>query len=471
MISARLHPTLAILLSLFLGAGLSATASADQEVPRLLTRDGDVQRLVTGPMDELFPATNRSVQVLALEIETAHGVVERHLVPGTDTWRPETPLRAFYEAGRDASIVVWASGPAGGARSLHFATFQGGEWSGVGAAQIGGRTHYFDEIPVIFDSFESLTIDTVAPEGGETETLHASRRILHLLWHDADTERVRYLVIPFDDGLYADWMEPSSLVLPEGTDDSAKGDRGAVFFDARPSADGLSLQVSLGNPERYGTIHVEVRPLSLQLLGDSVLERILAERPWLDPTDPASVARLGEIMRGHIVPIGRSFKANPATLEYVAGRLDEWLRDNGSGYAGDIDGLARDARMETIEIGASVYAKTSVDPANPNATILDLDLGDFLDSNGHRAELADLVRLELRADFTAPTVPGLAEAETTVHTSADGRSLLVAWHDAENATVRWIENRGDGWSEPRSLRLSESLDLAAAQALLHESIR
>lgn len=464
----RLRPLFLLVSSIALLAS-SGSAAFAQGKDRALTNNGDLLTVRDGRFGELFPGAPGvppNLSVLALDVDR-DGEVERLLVPGTDTWRPEHGARVTYDAAGGTAILLWSTYTATGTSSLHFTSFSDDGFTAIETVQAGDVPLFFETPPHILVTEDSFRLE-LAPE----EVVEASRKIFHLVWREADGG-VHYLPLVFVEGHFVGWSE--SLNLSAALQQAHQGQAPVALAPAlrstlavQTTADGRGLLVTFaeGAFGRIATLRIDVRPMELSLLGDQVRDLIFQLADLYDPEDLEAMA---SGLRGHIIIIGSTMSLNPAVVHYLADQLSSWLLANGGGYGyGGLENLGNDAQAQTLTLGGAVYASTVADPADPDQQVLDLDLGAFLDGDGNHEQLAQLLDLSIRADYPAPAVPGTETA--TVFPSQNGRGLLVAW-DHGDAGLGYVENDGGGWGLPLSLSLGPDLDTEGAYELLRRKAR
>ncbi|MCG8462061.1 MAG: hypothetical protein MI919_37735 [Holophagales bacterium] len=448
-------------LTAILTAALLAPAAA-AEPHRALGRDGEVYSLKVAPLEELIPDTGHDQPgniALALDVTYADGSRGRFVAPGTETWRPESRPVLEVDPITGAALVIWQAGTPTGTTSLHFATFAAGSWTSADQLRRAGEPYFFTSPPRVLLTRDRMDIDLpVEGEGteeGGTTTITLGRSVFHVLWIEDESDLVRYSPLVFVEGLYVGWNEiltlSSAVTLSHEGEPPAPDSGLGLLLDARVIEDGRSLAVTLTESfyQRMAVLRIGVQPMTIETLGDEVLAHILGAP---DPSFPeGALEALADELGARLIIIGAKMNLNPAVTDYVAQRIGAWLLENGDGYADDLEGLGQAARTQTLELGGSVYGRMVMDPSHPGQEIPEIDLMDFLDSNGHREELAELVQLQVLSDVEIPQIG----PDPRVFVSSDGRSLLVAWEDSEAASVRFLENHGRGWSEPLALPVAE----------------
>ena len=438
-----------------------------------LSNSGDIVRVRTGSFGELFPGQdgfNPAHKVLALDFEYPDGV-ERHLVPYTGSWRPDRHPTLAYDSRNDAVMLMWVAGAADGTWSMELTSFRDGEWQHTSNVQSNNSTVFFEGLPKVVVTTDDFFLDL----GEDVEPLESRRTTFHAVWHEGD--RVRYAAVPFVDGVFIGWTEAldlSYLVYQARLQQQAGGDELPPGFvpeslagtlNLGPAVDPHAITVSLtdAGTGHLANIRIEETPMSLAHLAGRVRDDILAEAGAYSPQD---LEALSEYIRSEIIFIGAKCRLHPTVGRYLADEISGWLRANGHAYGTDVAAMGHDAWRQALDAGASIYAKTLGSLDSGEDPVLDLE--DPNSPQPHLAELNELLRVTLPASFEAPMI---GEGDTVVYSSADHRSMLVAWKNAESQTLHYVENLGLGWTTPLALQLSDTLSEATAHELLQRKIR
>ncbi|MEE8523863.1 MAG: hypothetical protein V3T72_08015, partial [Thermoanaerobaculia bacterium] len=219
---------------------------------------------------------------------------------------------------------------------------------------------------------------------------------------------------------------------------------------------------------RLGAVEISLLPLELEVLGDYVRDQIFAEAELYDPGD---ISSFSDAIGAQLIAIGMHTELHPGIVEFASDQIRDWLEISAAdyGYAG-FESLGNDARELTIYLTGSVAVAVVADPATGDE-ILEIDLGDFLETLEDESVLSRLLDIQVRSDRAVPEV---GQGVAAIFPSRDGRDLLVGWKAAGNA-IRYVESRGNvmggAWSELRSLVLGDGLTLEQAVGLLQQKIR
>ncbi|MEM7350440.1 MAG: hypothetical protein AAF657_06515 [Acidobacteriota bacterium] len=465
------------LFMLLAGFGQPTAAAAGEAI---IGHGGQLQKAIAGLYGDLFPTstseTGAATPVLALDIRHADGESARLLVPGTDDARTESVPALFQDAQRDALIVLWLSRAGEDESQLHFAVYDGTEWSDVHTLEVDEAPATIDDMPLLAESFDEFELQI---EGAEPVT--AGRQILHLLWREpSESPRVLYAPLTFVEGSYIGWhnllaLNDIFLQTPETDDDDETEEEvqlSAELADTlslRSAADGRSALVTFANPtsHRIGTVEISPLPLALGLLGEQVRDQIFTLAEFYDPNDLESYS---DKIRAAIIIMGSHFHLHQAYGDYVADQVADWVRDAGEVYGWDLQSLGDDARDLAIDVSNEVYTSTKTDPADPGSEIIEIDVSGLLGSD--EPDPTQALDFLVRSDLPAPAV---GDGPSTVYTSRNGRTLLIAWENEAEGTLHWVESSrvsdGEAWSEPFSLQIGDDLSFEQAHTLLAARLR
>lgn len=484
-------------MAVFLFSLAMSQSSFAAPTARVLSGDGELYAGRAGLMSEVAEtAPEHDQPVLLLEIsggedsdgEDFDSVL---LVPGTEDARTESEAVLIREPKSSSVTVVWRSTGEDGLQ-LRFASYSAEEgWSEVQAVSLDGAPAVLFSAPKLVLTRDSYEIDL--PE----EQVTAERSTIHLLWQDAgESPGTFYTPLIFVEGHYIGWHQSFDLSQSffgatededdgsEEGDDASGGDDAteepepatltnqlARAIDLKTARDERSIFVTFANPasHRLGIVEIRVLPLELSLFGDQVYQAVLDLADLYDPDDVSSLAGG---MFGHIVVAGANYNFNPTVVDYLSNQLHDWLMEFGGSYGwSGYEDLAEDLRNFGIDVSNEIYSTTIIDSGDPSSTIVQIDIGDFIEGL-EGPQPAQLLEIDVRCELPAPAI---GEGPTTIHASRDGRDLLIAWEDEEGGAIHYTEshhNRGDGaWSESLSLALDEALSAELAHHLLRQKIR
>ncbi|MDA8021057.1 MAG: hypothetical protein MPN21_26770 [Thermoanaerobaculia bacterium] len=428
---------------------LLVAAPALSAETRILTRDGALASL------------EADAETAELSLRIADQVVE---LPGSSGAGAEA--LHLVDSTHGGLIAAWLS-PAEEGYRLHFANWTSEGWGDLHSLEAGDSAHVFPTRPVVSLAEDRLRI-SIESEEGETESVRLERILFHVVWQETDG-RVRFSPIIFQDGFYVGWNEIVTLssafaeahvdLEPAELPSNLQG-----LLSVRTEADrGVAVVLADDHYGRLGALRIRALPLSMEILGDSVLDGLLNAADLFDPDNPAMVA---DKIRAEIIHIGARLDFDPDLSDFMSDRISDWIEQNGSEFGWDLAALAEATRFAALDLGRSVYQLTATYADGREVPLL--DVGDFLDAGDHRDDLARLIRLSVTADYAAPEAAG---SDPNIHLSTDGSGLAISWDDSETGAVSWIQNGGEGWTEEKTLPTSDSLQPSDVRALIRSSIR
>ena len=463
----------ALLLSLPAGAATRQWNGPTQA----LGNDGRIFEVQVGSYGSFFPDRDDKepqLGVMVLDVRGPDGS-ERLIVPGTDTWRPERYPMVTYDHRSDALMVFWGTGGYGDDKwSLNLTTYQGGEWLDTAKVQIDGETALVQGMPHVAVTSDDFFLDL----GADEVPFETRRTTFHVVWQNIEDGVVRYAPVPFLDGAYGGWNDTLSLAATSLKSHKGEGDVvdgsmvastlpsslvGALSLERAKEADAVALTLTDLDDGSLLTLHIEEVPMSLAHLAEQVRAHI---EDTYNGSGPVELGPLAEAIRAEIIGLGARCHINPAISEFLGTEVGAWVETEGAGFEGSPAELAAAAWRHTLETGSAVYNKAVV---RPDLQTDSIDLDGLSVAPTHLEKLNQLIRIRARGKFPAPE--NIGDGDATVLASDDGRSLLVAWLDAETGDLGYVENRGLGWSDPLSLGLGEDLSLETALDLLRRKIR
>ena len=456
----------------------AAAAGSSWTAPnRALGNDGRIYEVHVGSYGELFPdgdAATPQLGLMVLDVRNSDGV-ERLVVPGTDTWRPERFPMVSYDPRSSSLIVFWATGGYTDDHwSLQLATFRDGEWTQPSPVTADGVPVLIRGLPRVAVTSDDFFLDL----GPDSAPFESRRTTFHIVWQD-DNGIARYAPMSFMDGVHTGWSETltlraGNLKAQNGTDGDpvpttmSSSLAGALHLERAREADAVALTLTDSADGSLVTLRIEEVPMSLAYLAQRV--RAFIEEALSSGT-PINVGALAEEIRADIIGVGAKCRLNPAVNQFLASEMAAWVvahRDDlarGGGPLGT-EGLGIEAWQRTLETGSSVFHKTNIRPDLKDDAV---DLTTLAVPDTHLDELNQLIRIRARGYFQAPG--GMGDGAASVFASDDGRALLVAWVDESSNTVSYVEDHGAGWTAAETLRLGADLSLAGALELLQRKIR
>ncbi|HEY0513811.1 MAG TPA: hypothetical protein VGH73_18020 [Thermoanaerobaculia bacterium] len=453
------------------GLGLvaaSAALAAGHDVA--LSSDGTIYQVRTGVYGTLFPNgkdTAKSNPVVALDVTRPGAPLQRLLVPGSGGSELESSPSVVFEDDSHTVFLLWQS-EINIHPILELAGFDGANWSK--AITITGNPFAPKTSPqftITRDSYES-------PDAtGNPVTRH--RTLLHLIWQEVDASNqleTYYTPVVINDGVYIGWnpvynlddfQPPQNPALAAGPAIQSSVLAVPVVQSGR---DDRTVLVAYGSPARgqLTTIEVDVLPEQLMQLADDARSHIIDIGRQSYPSD---VAGLAEKARSHIIDIGVAFY--PEIAQSLGDQVKAQILADTSG---DLATLAEKARSHIIDIGAKFSGRglrspnAALNGANPATALVEVD--DTPNASPPDATVNPYHLLQIRVASGWPAPPsGLGTVKLFV--SQTGQDMIVSWALADRILYR--NSQPGGWSDPRTLLFSDSLDINKAYDILDQRVQ
>ncbi|MFL6235072.1 MAG: hypothetical protein ACJ76N_18200 [Thermoanaerobaculia bacterium] len=453
-----------LICALGLGLAVSAVAFASHETA--LGSDGTVYQVRTGAYGDLFPtgkAADKASTVVALDVTKPGAPVQRVLVPSSAGPEVESSPSVVFEDDSQTVFLLWES-----AINIHpvleLSGFDGSRW--LPAITVTGNPFVVKTSPQF-----TITRDSYDQDDGNGNTTTRHRTILHLLWQEPGTGtqlRTYYTPIIINDGEYIGWNPLYNLddFLPALAGIAAPADIQTAVSGApliQSGRDERTVVVAYASTTRgqMATVEIDVLPEQLMQLADKARSHIIDIGRASYPND---LPGLAEKARSHIIDIGRAF--HPEIGTSIA---DQVKADILADTSGDLVGLAEKARSHIIDIGSKLSGR-GLRPAGdePASQIVEVD-------GASRAAVAPdasqfpyhLLQIRAVKTWAAPRVgPGTVK----LFVSQSGEDMIVSWAQADRILYRNSQS-SSGWSDPRTLLFSDSLDLKKSYDILDQRIR
>ena len=452
-----------------LGLGLALAAAAFASHDSALGSDGTIYQVRTGLYGDLFPtgkATDKTSMVVALDVTKPGAPAQRLLVPGTDGSEVESSPSVVFEDDSQTVFLLWES-----AINVHpvleLSGFDGTGW--LPSITVTGNPFAVKTSPQFVITRDSYDLTDA---GGNTTTRH--RTILHLMWQEPGAGpqmRTLYSPVIINDGQYIGWNP-----LYELDDFLPAVPAGAAAADVQTAVSGAPL-IQGGRDERtvvaaytstargqMATVEIDVLPEQLMQLADKARSHIVDIGRTSYPNDLPGMA---EKARSHIVDIGRAFHPEISTS-----MADQVRADILADTSGDLTSLAEKARSHIVDIGAKLSGRglrpTSGD--DQDAQIVEVDGSPIAQAAAAPpdATQAPYHLLQIRTVSTWPA-PRVGPGTVKVFVSQSGADLIVSW--AQGDRVLYRNSQAGGWSDPRTLLFSDSLNLEKSYDILDQRIR
>lgn len=451
LFSAHAAIVLALLLAAPVAARSKRDASIDSEGKLFYIHEGTYGELVPGEglADPANPA-------LALEVVYPDQTSERYLVPDTESEDVEDSASILYEDQSGTLFVLWQTKMNVIHSRLNLIGFRAGEWTAP--IEISGKPFGWKSAPQL-----AVTRDTFRTEEPNGSQRTWQRTVVHLLWWEtAGTGDllVFYSPVVLLDGAYSGWnpvYRLDELTPGEGTApppslnlslaqhpriESGRNSQTAVIGFVDPATGELN------------TYTVEVLAGEFGFLADKVRHQISEIGRDLLPEQPVALA---EKARHQISEIGNRLGLHVSVTGYLA---EQAYREILSAPTGEDAGvIAERVRHQISEIGARLTDR-GLGRMTPKSAMHILEL-----PNDGAADSVPTHLLSVTQASVWPA-PSTGTEGVTLHLSRSGREVLVAWE--QGGVVYYRESRGQGWSEPHRLVLSEELDVEGARRILEQ---
>lgn len=438
-------------LSLLLAVAGPAVAS---EAPPVAGGVGEIYRARTGRLGDLVPDTataDAGNTAMVIDIARAGEPTQRLLVPGTAGPEEEQAPFVLYQDALDTVFLIWQSKYNFLNSNFYLASYSDGRWSDPIALTTELWTIKTPpQIAVTTDTFT-----TVDDDG--TLTRHR-RTVVHTVWWEesGSGERTVYSPVVLMDGAYIGWNPRQVLDVLDPTVTAAQSTPPPTLTKAPVIASGENRKaviLSFVNPVSGRLLNLEVETLDWQLtdLAASTRAQLLADAN----TDIKSVV---DGARAHIL-VGGSGWYNKRFLNSLATEVGDRLQEIAKNSpAGGLKSLADGARAHILVAGVDLSGHALVD-SRPVKTL----------TMGPGGDASPFVMLQVRiaSIFLVPSVP---EAPTTIITSGDGTTSVVAWQESAER-LNYRESGPGGWSAVRTFALDGSLNRERALQMLSDRIR
>jgi len=420
---------------------------AADESPRVLGGLGAVYQLHEGAYGDLFPedgGANPGNPVLALDVTNPDGVTERWLVPSTESADPDGSSTLVYEQNVGV-YILWESWFNDLHPLLKLISFDGAEWSE--AIEITNGPFAIKGSPeLVITREKGLTADSV-----DLTTLHIT------WWEESGGASLKhYAPVFIHGGTYSGWSPVIDLssYLPEGDPSVAlpevPGLENAVCLS--PGKDERTVVAGFLNPRtnRLSTLEIEGIPQALRSIADKARAFII-----INGVTASTSTELAEAMAEEMIAFGSQF--HEATLAYMAGAVSEIIASADDLSQETIISVADKARAFIVIVGAE-FGPDGL--ANPDESQI-LEVGQSADGDGPYQYL----KVTVASDRVAPEVDGTAE----LILSKSGRGVIVKWETETHVYYR--QSLDEGWTEVRTIELTESLDRDQVHRLLEDFVR
>lgn len=468
---AYLLPALS-LLALGLVAAARPAAASHQEA--VLGSKGELYTVRTGTYGALFPGgtdTDKTNPVLAIDVLRPGAAVERRLVTGTADEDVESAPALVFEDETDTLFIVWVSRISSIHSIFRLASFDGAHWSAP--IDITGNPFSPKTPPQL-----AITRDTHRQADSDGNPVVRHRTVLHIAWSEENSQGLYdayYTPIILEEGSYLGWNPVYRL---DGFDGGAQ-----ASATPAPAADPSLVRAPTLQPGR------DSQTLVAAFASSASGRLVTAEIDVL----PAQLLRLAEKTRAQIIDLG--VRRKMTDLQAIATRVRSFVIDNGGDYQpevarsisdlvgayivasgqsptgpGGIQSLAAGTRAQIIDLGAKLSGRGLKDTAlaavasDVKPQTLEISAAPNGPTDGNPT--AHLFQVRPASSLAAPQA---GDGAVRVFTSDTGDELLVSWASSDKVTYRL--SQGSGWSDPREIVISETLDLDAVYDILSQRVR
>ncbi|MEO8504811.1 MAG: hypothetical protein ABI609_13020 [Acidobacteriota bacterium] len=427
-----------------------------------LGADGSVYSISTGTMKQLFPrqvnAYNQSYSVLALDINRPGQAPVRQMVPDTDGAETESaPYVLVDETG--TVFLLWQT-RFNINTLLYLRSLQDGQWSAP--ILIFGNSFAVKSSPQIV-----LTQDRFSVDDGLGGSTAIKRTVLHLIWwEDAEGGRVLYAPLVLINGLYQDLDQPLFTLNDLDSTEASPDPRIAETLYESPRVlsgqSDHSVVIGFTNSRNghVATVEALLVPGDLGTLAEAERAHIITGgRNW-----QGNLGGLGDDVRAHIITGGRGGRLSANVLSFLGDQVRAHIITSGL-PASDNELLASDIRNFLVRAGAGLMQAGLSASGGNSATLLTLAQA----SSTSTSPTAPAQSVQLRLVSSRPA-PITGSGPTSMFLSSDGARVTTAWDDTAG-NVLYCESTDQGWTEPVSLVLSDTLTHSAAYRLLSERLR
>lgn len=458
-----------LLLTLLPGTG---TLLAEGGRP-ILGKSGDVYAVAVGTYGDLFPdgsQVSATAEVLRLEARRGSGMVEHHLVPGSESGDTDRTPSLFFDASTGRLYVVWSSSNTSTLTRINLASFDGSQWSAT--IEVSGNIYSEKSAPRL-----AVTHDRFELAGGAAGR-SSMRTVLHVVWSEdtADGKKVMYAPVVLIDGeLASTWRRVHRLNDYIAQDlnenpfsaDVAETLLAAPTVDAGAESNAVVIGFADSNTGALVQLELSTPATELSELADSLADHLessnLCQRIADEGQD--AITSVASAARHHIVIVGRRIRSrvlSPLAEDVKAllvSRAAELCSDGG------LNGVSSAARHHIVIVGARAQEGELLERAEVGQTHVLLAAAQEVGAD----YVQHLARLQVKSERIAPTI---GEGEPTIFVSATGTGAVVVWENGSALTyVETDTDAGGDWSSPYTLQVGSSLSRTEAYSMLRDRAR
>jgi len=452
----------------------AAGPSAADQPPGAIGANGELYMTEVGAYGDLFAGLtpprglSAASQVLALDILAPGAAAQRVLIPNTDGSAIESTPALLYEDGTKTLYVLWATRLTSLKSVLYLASYDGTNWSNP--LRITGNPFAGKVSPRLAVTRDSYLDTTVTPP------VTRARTVLHLAWAEQDINgllEVSYTPLIFEDGVFLGFdastvQNLNSLETGQATGLAVSPDLVSAL-NLQSGRDGRTVVVSFASVTtgRLDTIEIDVLPRELGIIADLVRGQVTTLGPKYYPS---RMQDLAGIVATSIMAIGSDF--HPEVLQPIADRVHDGIA---KWSGGPLQNLADNLRSMIIDLGFKLSGRGLILAPSASPTQL-VQAGPSSSSSLQLASASSAPVqpsaqwLQFRLDSNRPVPAAVGGSGLHVLASQNGKNALVEWQQDASHVV-YTSSDGDGWSDPRTIQLSDQLTLDQALVYLQAHLR
>jgi hypothetical protein len=428
---------------------------------------GELFVAYVGNYADLFPgghATDGTNTVLALDvIDPAHGTT-RLLVPGTENADVEQLPFLLYEESSATLFMVWQAQVSLIHPILNLGSFHDGQWG--------------DVIPVLGDPFAKksspqlgVTRESYVVKADDDTSTTVNRTVLHLVWAEDNatgTQDAFYTPIILDDGKYLGsnpiyrLNDYDASPAARASGDVAKSLLVAPRLETGPNDQTVVVTFANAATKRLVSIVVGALPRQLSALADGARAQIIDVGVKLYPQN---LQQLADAASAAILASGTSFY--PEFVHTMADTVHALILNAPKPSPHGLKDLADAARAQIIDVGVKLGRGGLVNQTSAS-TALKTTIEEVQSQSGDSAPASEthLFQFQVAASRTAPRV---GDGAVLLFSSENGQKALASWQ--QSSQVQYLEATPAGWSDVRTIPLSDQLGLDKVQQLLEHRVR
>jgi hypothetical protein len=355
--------------------------------------------------------------------------------------------------------VLWASQVNPLSSVLMLASFDGTSWGPP--IQITGNPFSSKTSPQLAITRDSFS---AADSAGNTATRH--RTIIHIVWEEqtaSGTADVLYTPVILEEGTYLGWAPVYNLNDVLGRTPSGSSFTPPDILVQSPvlqsGRDTRTLVVSFASAETraVSAIEIDVLPEELSALAADARANIIELGRNLYPS---YLQVLADKAYANVITKGSAFHDD--IVQYIAGRIHDLVLANRGTNPTDLTALSDDARANIIELGSRLSGRGLRDHSGTEKALTESIVSVTPTTNDPTVP-SHLIHFRIASN--RPT-PQMGSTGIRVFMSESGDDTIIAWTDTGKVLYRL--SQAGGWSDPRQIKLSDSLSADQAYTILKQ---